>query len=65
MSDPKKQVSFPVLDMETGEVEELYMDEDAYQAMVEYEEQQEFERKERRGRLRREEHESLRYSDID
>lgn len=59
--EPKKQIAFPVLDGETGEIEELYMDEDAYQAMVEYEEQIEFERRERRERLQREEHESLRY----
>ena len=61
MEEPKKQVSFPILDGETGEIEELYMEEEDYQAMVDYENQMEFERRERRERLQREEHESLRY----
>lgn len=56
-----KQVKFPVLDGETGEIEEMWMEEEDYQAMVDYENQMEFERKEKRERLQREEHESLRY----
>lgn len=55
-------IKIDVWNLDTDEMEELYMDEDEYNAMIEYETREEFERNERCERLRREEYESLRYS---
>lgn len=52
MSDPDKEVKFMVYDQDEDEVYEMTMDEDDYQAMVEYENQLEFEEFERRQKLR-------------
>lgn len=62
MSDPKKQVSFPVWDLETNEIEEFHMDEDDYNDMVEMEKQQEKEREERHKRHAQEDHGAYIYS---
>ena len=56
MTEPDKEVRFMVYDQETDEVIEMTMDADDYDAMVEYEKRLEFERHERRERLRKEEY---------
>jgi hypothetical protein len=45
--DPSKQIKFPVLDMESGEIEEFCMDEDTYQEWLAEEQRIEFERYQR------------------
>lgn len=50
MTDPEKEVKFMVYDQDEDEVYEMTMDEDDYNAMVEYEKQLEFEEHERRQR---------------
>lgn len=53
MNDPNKDIKFSVYDAENDEIIEMTMDEDDYNAMVEFENQLEFKKHERRQRLRR------------
>lgn len=57
----KKIITFPVWDLESNEIVEMYMDEDDYKAMVAAEDSIEKSRQERRQKLREEEKLSLRY----
>lgn len=52
MEPDPKTIKFPVWDQEIDEIYEMTMDEEDYEAMVEYEKQMEFEEYERRQRSR-------------
>lgn len=61
MEPTQKQVNFHVWDLDTGEVEELCMDEETYREWEEMEQRMEFERHERRENARRRDMEAMYY----
>ena len=59
--EPKKQITFEVINLETNEIEEWSMDEDDYKDMVECEKKHEEEREKLRKARSELEHRMMRY----
>ena len=65
MTNENKQITITVWNLDTDEIEELFMDEDDYNAMIAAEKQYEEEQEALRKRLEEEEWNGYRYSTDD